>query len=257
MRSHHRSFVVAATLGLSLLAGCGAGVSSWTLEGPEGNRARVAPPLGERDAARLVRAFWEERGAAVPAPGEMREVNIVRGAFTRAGADEAVVAFRSGRLGHEAWQAWLLQSRGQAWQVARNLATSCSGRLAAATVERGGPAALVVHEACMRFGREEGRVRLLTVGATADLELFAAPELSQAADTDGPKSIRHAIELTDLDGDGVAEIVDTASVEHRTRSWGAEVDVPLSITAQKIYKRYGQQYLVVPADDERPLATRT
>jgi hypothetical protein len=213
----------------------------------------MAAPLSSRDATALVQAFWDERRSDVPAPGEMREVTILRGSFTRPGVEEAVVAFWAGTFRDDAWQAWLLQWRGTSWHVLRNVVTGCAGELTAASVESGRPAALLVRDSCTRFGREQGQVRLLSVGLTTNVLRFAATEFLDANATQGLLSQRHSIQLVDVDHDGIAELIDTAQTIHRSRRPSPSFDVSFATTAQTIYKRQGQHFLAVHDPDDHPL----
>jgi len=250
------TFVILGTLGLPLW-GCG-GVSLWAeTQSPRDpvpdHHARMAAPLTDRDATTLVRAFWDERRGEVPAPGEMREVTILRGSFTRPDAEEAVVAFWAGTFRDDAWQAWLLQRRGSSWYVLRNVVSGCSGTVTAAPIERGRPAVLLVRDSCTRFGQERGRVRLLSVGLTTNVERFAAPEYQDAYARVGLLRQRHVIRLADIDGDGVAEIIDTTETLHRSLRPSATLQVSYATTAQAIYKRQGQRFLMLHDPDDHPL----
>jgi len=261
------SALTALTLGLAgLLAAPGCGLagapSAQTFTGLKRPAwAASAPrPLTPREAVRLITAASETgAGAVVPAEAATiaaSDVAIVPGSFTRPNVEEAVVSFHRPGLGRQAWQTWLLEWRDTRWYAVRRVTSGCNGTVAAAAVERHGPAALLVRDSCVRFGRSEGSVRLLVLGPRANVELFAAPEVETREANGAVASVRHSVWLSDVDGDGVPELIDMTFTERRPERHGDDYIMTLATTTRTVLRRDGWRFQAMPAGDAAPPAAR-
>jgi hypothetical protein len=240
------------TAGLLALVSCGGGGA--TLVAPLAPRlkvpawAKAASPLTEQHAARLIGDYGARRSGEVPMERDPSEVTLLPGAFTRPDATEAVAAVQTGLLGKRAWQAWLLEWTDSGWQAVRPIATNCTGRVEWALLDQRGPAALLIRDSCPRFGRVEGRVRLIAIGPTEDTVLFAAAEFSGGETGGDVLAVRHSVWLTGFDENGKAEVVDLAVTERRPR--GGKGAPPIISSTVTTYRQDGQRLAAVtlPAD---------